>query len=160
MQNLCLGHRCIILGCQSCENHFLPNASILITWTYIDVWECFGAFYIAFECKNCKTCVSSMNALFWVPEFGKWFRTNCIHRTALDPKLFLRLFWNIYQPSTCEKIQTLCFGRKCTISRYWNCENHFPPNVFSLIPWTNNDVCECLEHFGILRNANWWETCD
>jgi hypothetical protein len=144
MQTLCLERKCIILEYRSCENHFLRNVSILIPWTYIDVWECFRAFWKAFECKNCKTCVSSMNALFWVPEFGKWFCTKCIHCTALDPKWFLRVFWNIRQPSTCEKMQTLCFGRKSTISRYRNCENHFPPNAFSLIPWTNNDVCECL----------------
>jgi hypothetical protein len=79
---------------------------------------------------------------------------------CFGPKMIFRVFWNIRQPSTCEKMKTLCFGRKCTISRYRNWENHFPPNAFSLIHWTNNDVCECLEHFGILRNANWHETCD
>jgi hypothetical protein len=86
MQTLCLERKCIILEYRSCENHFLRNVSILIPWTYIDVWECFRAFWKAFECKNCKTCVSSMDALFWVPEFGKWFCTKCIQCTALDPK--------------------------------------------------------------------------
>jgi hypothetical protein len=99
-----------------------------------------------------------MNALFWVPKLGKSFHTKCIHRNALDPKWLLQVFWNIRQPSSCEKMQKLCFMRECTISGYRNCENHFPPNAFIPIPWTNNHVCECLEHFGILRNVNWHET--
>jgi hypothetical protein len=99
-----------------------------------------------------------VNALFWVPKLGKCFHTKCIHSTALDPKWLLQVFWNIRQPSSCEKMQNLCFVRECTISVYRNCENHFPPNAFIPIPWTNNHVCECLEHFGILRNVNWHET--
>jgi hypothetical protein len=57
------------------------------------------------------------------------------------------------------KMPKLCFRHECTISRYRNCQNHFALNAFILIPQTNNDVCECLEHFGILRNVNWRETC-
>jgi hypothetical protein len=95
---------------------------------------------------------------FGVPKLCKSFSTKCIHRATLDPKWLLREFWNM---STFHvwKDAKLVFGRECTISGYRNCENHFPPNPFIRIPRTNNHVCECLEHFGILRHVNWHETC-
>jgi hypothetical protein len=39
-------------GTEVAKNHCPPNASILIPWTYIDVWECFGAFWKPSESKN------------------------------------------------------------------------------------------------------------
>jgi hypothetical protein len=95
---------------------------------------------------------------FGVPKLWKSFSTKCIHRTTLDPKWLLRVFWNM-SIFHMWKDAKLVFGRESTISGYRNCENHFPPNAFVLIPRTNSHVCECLEHVGILRNLNWHETC-
>jgi hypothetical protein len=50
MQNLCLGTECTVSGYRSCE------ASILLHWTQIDVWECFGAFQLPSTGKRCNTC--------------------------------------------------------------------------------------------------------
>jgi hypothetical protein len=36
--------------------------------------------------KRCKTCVSGLNALFYVTMLRKWFRTKCIHSTPWDRK--------------------------------------------------------------------------
>jgi hypothetical protein len=86
------------------------------------VWIVFERLKNIRNVKRYNTFLSRRNALFLLLKLGKWFRTKCIHCIALDPKSFLRVFWNIRQPSTCQKMQTLCFGRECTISRYQNCD--------------------------------------
>jgi hypothetical protein len=50
IQNFCFGPVYTISGYRSCE------ASILLHWTQIDVWECFGAFQLPSTGKRCKTC--------------------------------------------------------------------------------------------------------
>jgi hypothetical protein len=60
MQNLCLGTECTISGYRSSE------ASILLHWSKIDVWDCFGAFQLPSTGKRCKTCVRATMHYFGV----------------------------------------------------------------------------------------------
>jgi hypothetical protein len=50
-QNLYFKQECTILGYGSCENHFPPNAFILIPHTNNGVCKCFGAFWKPSKCK-------------------------------------------------------------------------------------------------------------
>jgi hypothetical protein len=84
MQNLCIGHECIILGYRSWENGFAPNASIVLLWTQNKFCRCFGTFSNLPLVKRCKTCVSGIDVLFWVPKLRKSFPTKCIHSNPLD----------------------------------------------------------------------------
>jgi hypothetical protein len=54
MQNLCIGHECIILGDQSWENGFAPNASIVLLWTQNHFCKCFGTFINLPHVKDAK----------------------------------------------------------------------------------------------------------
>jgi hypothetical protein len=114
----------------------------------LDQKWCLGVLRSIFKCSACKKDAKLVYRAwmhyFGVPKLGKWFRTICIHCTALDPKWFLQVFWNIRQPSACEKMQNLCLGRKCIILGYRSCENHFLPNASTLIPWTYIYVWECF----------------
>jgi hypothetical protein len=60
MQNLCSEPEYTVSGYRSCE------ASILLHWTQIDVWECFGAFVLPSRGKRCKTCVRASMHYFGV----------------------------------------------------------------------------------------------
>jgi hypothetical protein len=148
IQNFCFGSECTISGYRGCKNGFTLNACIQLPWTLNDVWERFGAFCKCSKCeKDAKLVYRAWMHYFRVPKLRNWFRTKCIHCTALDPKWFLQVFWNIRQPSACEKMQYLCFGLECTISGYRCCENGFTPNASIQIPWTNNDVLQCFIAF-------------
>jgi hypothetical protein len=71
MQNMCIGHECIILGYRSWENGFAPNASIVLLWTQNNFCKCFGTFSNLSRVKRCKTCVSGIDVLFWGTEVAK-----------------------------------------------------------------------------------------
>jgi hypothetical protein len=65
MQNLCFRTECTVSGYRSCE------ASILLHWTQIDVWECFRAFRKPSTGKRCKPCVRAWKHYLGVP----WCKT-------------------------------------------------------------------------------------
>jgi hypothetical protein len=71
MQNLCIGHECIILGYRSWENGFAPNASNVLLWIQNNFCKCFGTFVNLPHVKRCKTCISGVNLLFWGTEVEK-----------------------------------------------------------------------------------------
>ena len=58
VQNLCFEPECTMSGCQSCENGFAPNASILLHWNQNKVRECFGAF------RKLSACEKMLNLCF------------------------------------------------------------------------------------------------
>jgi hypothetical protein len=97
--------------------------------------------------KRCKTCISGLNALFRVPKLES------IHSTPLEPKWFLVVFRSISLTFGTLKMENLCFGPQCTISRYRSCEASI------LLNWNQNDVWECSEYFANLRHIKRWKTC-
>jgi hypothetical protein len=154
MQNMCFGPRRSISGYRSCENCFRPNASILLHCKKNDDLDCFEQFKNLHIVKDSKICFGSECTIseYWC------FRTKCMHSTLLDKKWWFGLFLSVSKTFVMWKDRKLAFWAWMHYFGVPKLRKSFPPNAFILIPRTNNDVCECLEHFGILRNVNWCET--
>jgi hypothetical protein len=144
-QNLCFETECTILEYRSCENHFPPNASILIPCTNNGVCECFGAVWKPSKYKMKQNlCFGPECTISGYRSCENYIPPNASILIPRTNNGVCECFGAFSNPSKCRMKQNLCFGSECTILGYRSCKNYFPPNASILIPHTNNGVCECL----------------
>jgi hypothetical protein len=85
--------------------------------------------------KIIKTCVSSLNTLFWGTEVVK-------HSFySIGPKMMFKSVSEHFANLQHEKDAKLAAELECTIWGYQSCE----PSI--LLHWTQNDVWECFRAF-------------
>jgi hypothetical protein len=97
MQNLCFWRECTIWGTEIANLVSWPKHPFYSIGPKMIIWSVLEHFRNLRKIKWCKTCVSSLDALFFfAPKLQRSFRNKSIHSTPMDPKS-LRVFWSILE---------------------------------------------------------------